>query len=273
MTRAGERLLLDLPRMRRWIGARFTPPHTLRLLGEGEDFWALIANERRVYRFPKHDAAQARLESEIAVLPRLRHLPCPVPEIDEVGRPDGRDDLERPFVSYPWLHGEPASPATVPNPDALLDQLATFLESLHATPAEAPFTEAVGAPNDPLPEKVAHPVGTRALSFIRDHLVEVPLAFCHEDLGCPHILVEPDTSRITGIIDWGDACFMDPAGDWIGVLVTWPDHVEARLPQDLVARTWAWSIRYGLSDCLETNDPALWRALEARLDRATVSVG
>lgn len=38
--------------------------------------------------------------------------------------------------------------------------------------------------------------------------------FSHNDLGAEHVLVDPDTSRITGIIDWTDAALADPAYDF-----------------------------------------------------------
>jgi aminoglycoside phosphotransferase (APT) family kinase protein len=43
------------------------------------------------------------------------------------------------------------------------------------------------------------------------------LVFSHNDLGIEHVLVEPDTGAITGIIDWSDAAMVDPACD-VGLL-------------------------------------------------------
>jgi aminoglycoside phosphotransferase (APT) family kinase protein len=41
-----------------------------------------------------------------------------------------------------------------------------------------------------------------------------PLAFAHNDLGIEHVLVDPGTCAITGIIDWSDAALADPAYDF-----------------------------------------------------------
>jgi len=38
--------------------------------------------------------------------------------------------------------------------------------------------------------------------------------FSHNDLGIEHVLVDPTTWRITGIIDWSDAAIVDPAYDF-----------------------------------------------------------
>jgi aminoglycoside phosphotransferase (APT) family kinase protein len=39
------------------------------------------------------------------------------------------------------------------------------------------------------------------------------LLFSHNDLGIKHVLVDPGTCRITGILDWADAATCDPARD------------------------------------------------------------
>ncbi len=39
-------------------------------------------------------------------------------------------------------------------------------------------------------------------------------AFSHNDLGIEHVLVDPVTPTVTGIIDWSDAAIVDPAYDF-----------------------------------------------------------
>ncbi len=39
------------------------------------------------------------------------------------------------------------------------------------------------------------------------------LVFCHNDLGGEHVLVDPATLTIEGVIDWADAAVADPAAD------------------------------------------------------------
>ncbi|MFD3524467.1 phosphotransferase [Streptomyces sp. NPDC058653] len=41
-----------------------------------------------------------------------------------------------------------------------------------------------------------------------------PPVFSHNDLGIEHVLVDPDTWRVTGVIDWSDAAIVDPAHDF-----------------------------------------------------------
>ncbi len=40
------------------------------------------------------------------------------------------------------------------------------------------------------------------------------LVFSHNDLGIEHVLVDPTSFDVTGIIDWGDAAIVDPAYDF-----------------------------------------------------------
>jgi aminoglycoside phosphotransferase (APT) family kinase protein len=40
------------------------------------------------------------------------------------------------------------------------------------------------------------------------------LVFSHNDLGIEHVLIDPVTWTITGIIDWSDAAIVDPAYDF-----------------------------------------------------------
>ena len=39
------------------------------------------------------------------------------------------------------------------------------------------------------------------------------MAFCHNDLGAEHVLVDTETNTVTGVIDWTDAAIADPAYD------------------------------------------------------------
>jgi aminoglycoside phosphotransferase (APT) family kinase protein len=38
--------------------------------------------------------------------------------------------------------------------------------------------------------------------------------FSHNDLGIEHVLVDPGTWTVTGVIDWSDAAIVDPAVDF-----------------------------------------------------------
>jgi aminoglycoside phosphotransferase (APT) family kinase protein len=69
------------------------------------------------------------------------------------------------------------------------------------------------------------PVVDRALEWARHSALPVvrsdgPLRFIHQDLSPEHLLVDPSTGRLTGILDWTDAIIGDAARDFV-FLVAW----------------------------------------------------
>jgi aminoglycoside phosphotransferase (APT) family kinase protein len=72
-----------------------------------------------------------------------------------------------------------------------------------------------------------------------------PPVFSHNDLGIEHVLVDPDSGQVTGLIDWSDAAIFDRAYD-LGLLLRdlGPAALHAALEgyaredQDTQARAW-----------------------------------
>jgi aminoglycoside phosphotransferase (APT) family kinase protein len=56
----------------------------------------------------------------------------------------------------------------------------------------------------------------------------------HNDLGIEHVLVDPATCEVTGVIDWSDTALVDPARD-LGLILR--DLGEAGLDAALAARS------------------------------------
>ncbi|KAF1734348.1 hypothetical protein CRV24_005886 [Beauveria bassiana] len=73
------------------------------------------------------------------------------------------------------------------------------------------------------------------------HATYTPV-FLHADLKGEHIFVDPDTGRLTGVIDWSDACVGDPAVDIHGLAISVGAAAAARIAAeagygcDVVAR-------------------------------------
>jgi aminoglycoside phosphotransferase (APT) family kinase protein len=63
----------------------------------------------------------------------------------------------------------------------------------------------------------AHRAAIEAFLARSPEIREPEPVFCHNDLGTEHVLVDPDTREVTGIIDWTDAAMADPAYD-LGLL-------------------------------------------------------
>lgn len=155
----------------------------------------------------------------LAVLTELSTLP--VPELVFV-------DIEAGVLAYVKLPGAPLHQHPVAEPGRLAAPLGEFVSRLHQAPveqmqrlvptdsyallrwrqdAERDYREIVGQ----LPA-----AGRR---MVEDFLGRPPpaepqaVAFCHNDLGSEHLLVDVEASTVTGVIDWTDAAITDPVHD------------------------------------------------------------
>jgi aminoglycoside 2''-phosphotransferase len=214
------------------IAAQFPQlvPATVRYLGEGYDSWAFDVNGEWVFRFPKRPDVEAHLLIEMRVLPLLaRGAPVAAPDFSFSGRASA--DFPRQFAGYrkivlaqflSWLHAFPTSAAAgaaVPqtSPDALLheimeDALGDFERVRQVAP---------GAPLDEWHAYLRRGVDSPA-RVARAALV-------HGDLAAEHILLDPETSGVTGVIDWSDVSLGDPAVDIAGLFHWGGDRLVAEV--------------------------------------------
>jgi aminoglycoside phosphotransferase (APT) family kinase protein len=194
-------------------------------LGEGLDNAACEVNGELIVRASKETdpalrADATRREANLLVaVARLSTLPVPEPVFT---------DAEAGILVYRKLPGLPLLDHQVAEPARLAPGLGGFLSGLHRAPLEE-----VGH----LLERDAHPLtawledAERDYREIAEHIPAAsqrPLedflgrtppaeprveAFCHNDLGAEHVLVDVRASEITGIIDWADAVIADPVRD------------------------------------------------------------
>jgi aminoglycoside phosphotransferase (APT) family kinase protein len=212
------------------------PAMDVRRLGQGWDSEVWEVDGRLVFRFPKRDDVVPWLEREIALLPMLApRLPAAIPCFRYVCRDPHA--WPRPFVGYPELPGQQLDATALVDPTggSLADQLGAFLAALHAVPTEQALL--VGVPrHDP-----AGWVGAHALLWRQVQAYVLPLlgaleqriarrsfehlltllgrarfapGLVHGDLNGEHTLVDTRTSRLLGVIDFGDMRLADPALDF-----------------------------------------------------------
>lgn len=203
-------------------------------LGAGWDNELFIVANDWVLRFPKRAervAWQAR-ERQIVELAG-EALGTLVPAFDLVGDPSQL--FPYPFVAYKALPGVAADYLAEPSA-ALAADLGDALGRLHAIdPCRVPATpagwedEALG---DHLTDLVAYVSALRAhlagdlLAEAEPYLtgrIDLPRAaasrrFTHNDICAEHVLVDPATGRLSGLIDWTDAMATDPAVDFVGLI-------------------------------------------------------
>jgi aminoglycoside 2''-phosphotransferase len=206
---------------------------TVERLGAGWDAEAWLINEDLVFRFNFRGGLDDQLKKESSLLPELAaYLPVrvPVPRYTAYG-----GEKTQGFNGYDFLPGVGVQSVklSADEMDALAADLARVLTALHTFPVEqarpllGPIQPEVGQPwlyrerwrTEILPifeaeERVA--IEDRWDQLTKDMLIpEVRLI--HADLGQDHILVDPATHRLTGVIDWGDATVGDPALDLAGM--------------------------------------------------------
>ena len=196
-------------------------------LGEGLDNVVHEVNGELILRRSKGtDHASRRnvtlREAELlTVVARLSTLP--VPELVF-------SDVEAGILAYARLPGVPLKELPRVDPAHLAPILGQFVSNLHRAPVTG-MQRLVekdidhlsawrhGAEQDYLEimKRVPPAAGRR---LVDDFLATTPPAeprttvFCHNDLGSEHVLVDSETSMITGIIDWTDAAIVDPMRDF-----------------------------------------------------------
>ncbi|MBB3082644.1 phosphotransferase family protein [Geodermatophilus sabuli] len=198
-------------------------------LGAGLDNTTFDVDGDLVARFsrdpdPVERARQVRREARLLTGIAARSpLPTPVPVVIAAG--DG-------CLVYRKLPGRPVLDLVAERRTVLAADVGAALGRLLAALAAIPPEEAAGLvdPDDTAPAawlgealvlaaRLGDAVPARHRPAVRAFLDAEPpepaprLVFSHNDLGIEHVLVDPGTSRITGILDWTDAALTDPARD------------------------------------------------------------
>jgi aminoglycoside 2''-phosphotransferase len=201
----------------------------------------LIINGRRVFRFPKHDWAIDHLRHEANCLALARkHLEMTLPHWSVYES----EQLRHPFAAYDWIPGEALTRHTLlrlplADQQAIAQQLGTFLHQLHTVPTtEVEKMEIRPSVTNRTMEKwqklyddVKEMLFPYLMTFARDwveqHFAPVLTnpdfitcepVFMNGDLGPYHLLYNPQTRRLNGVIDFGTAGLGDPATD-LGCLI------------------------------------------------------
>ncbi len=208
---------------------------------QGWDSFVVEVNGHYIFRFPPREEVTERLVIEIRILPELaKHLPVRIPQFEFVWH--GDEHQPQMFVGYPKIPGEEMGkpPFSPRNPDKLAGQLGGILTELHSFPVGRATELGVkgGTSKDweerwhqhykwqkenVFPQVAENLVGKCAEIwewFLLDaRHFDFEARLVHHDLSCDdHILWNPETEEITGIIDWGDIRIGDPALDFTGIM-------------------------------------------------------
>jgi macrolide phosphotransferase len=219
-----------------------SPTRVETLPDEGGEYDVAIVDDDRgmrwVVRAPRRTAAALSLEAEGRVLAELRRrLPVAVPQpAGFIALPEGGR-----AVIYPYLVGTPLHGADLTAGSGLAVEVGRVIAALHEIPPGV-FDEAG------VPAYTAEEYRLRRMAELDNaaRVGDLPPALLarweraledvslwrfaatpiHGDLAAEHILVErsdhrgPDHARVSGLVDWGEACVADPADDLAWVALT-----------------------------------------------------
>lgn len=204
-------------------------------IGEGMDSKAFEVNGALIFRFPKTQGVGVQLKVEIRLLPKLRPtLTLRIPDFKYVGNQSNG----LPFVGYEKIHGTELTKNLLDsftNEDrgVIFKQIADLLQQIHAFPLdiakqcgakEHPFRGNVALDFQVLKHEVFPVLAEKEQQYIErlysNYLSDSGMpnytpTLIHADLSEEHILVDIETKRITGIIDFGDICIGDPDYDFM----------------------------------------------------------
>jgi aminoglycoside 2''-phosphotransferase len=200
--------------------------------GEGMESCTYLVNDTYIFRFPKRPQAVEDVEIEITLLPALQtHLSVPIPQFEFVGRRE-EDVL---FVGYKKIEGvaldEIWENASTDEQEILMRALGLFLQEVHAFPIDQ--AHRCGVPLHRF-RRVHNGDFGKVLKDLAPSLEEETLVYLqllhqkymeeernlffdsvllHADFSPGHIFCDPQSKKITGVIDFGDTGLGDPDYD------------------------------------------------------------
>jgi aminoglycoside phosphotransferase (APT) family kinase protein len=213
----------------------------VKLLGSGWEFDAYATVDGWVVRFPRRAESAALFARSQRVLEMVAgFLPggVSVPRVEVLAEPVA--GFPYPFAAHRFIPGIPVDEVQNEFLPALARQIAAALGGIHSVPERT--ARAAGVEPDDGSEEAANewiqanlptrgeardidPTVARAVKWVEQTRIPAvaftgPLRFIHQDLSPEHVLADPDTGRLSGIIDWTDTILGDAARDFV-FLVAW----------------------------------------------------
>lgn len=202
---------------------------------EGWDHWLFSVGDEWVARFPKRAERAAWLVREIEILAIAGETLGPrIPNFERIGRPNER--FPYPFVVYRRLPGVGADQIAVTHRSALAKDLSSFLAALHRIeprritppPARAhrgswsrlrsDLMSVSGVLRPLLPSELRYRAEPYLAGEVPVPVQDGPRRFIHNDICPDHVIVNPQTGRLVGLIDLTDALVGEPVLDFVGLI-------------------------------------------------------
>ncbi|MDM9382641.1 phosphotransferase [Chlorogloeopsis sp. ULAP01] len=210
----------------------------------------VVVNHELVCRFVKEDWGKEILSHEAKVLEVVqRYIDLPVPRFEH---------LEADFVTYRYLKGEPLSRNALLKLSEtvqarVISQLATYHQQLHSIPTQVLATAGVSYSGAARSREDWLQLYTEVQETLFPYLwlhqqtsihelfapvvsgeldLSYTPALIHGDLSVYHILFDPESQNISGILDFGVAGLGDPACDIATQLGNYGENIVRRMASD-----------------------------------------
>ena len=228
---------LELGEIRDVITAQFPEFAGLEVTryGAGWDHYLFGVGDEWIVRFPQRDECVEPLRREIAVLSVVSEaLGSRAPRFERVGAPGRASPY--PFVAYRRLVGIGADQVRSENRSALARDVGLVLEELHRIdPRGLPDPSVVSRRSSwgslrstlvaraelarPLiPDELREVVEPYLAGQVREPPEDGPHRFIHGDVCPDHVIVDPLTDRLVGLIDFTDTAVDEIVLDFVGLI-------------------------------------------------------
>lgn len=224
-------------------------------LGAGWEREAYLVDGHVVVHFPRYAAVAEDLDRHARILELVHGAVGGAVRVPEITfRGEGGGHFPHPFFGHELIPGQAADPLKPPSSPRLATDLGDALSEVHAISGASARDLGIGVDSSSceadlelLIEQAEHlrgqaerveraaGVGRTAFEWLarRPEVPETyagPERFVHADLQPDHILVDPGSERLSGIIDWTGASLGDPTLDFSYLLVLHgEDFLEAAL--------------------------------------------
>ena len=213
----------------------------LTFLGSGWEFDAYLTSDKWVVRFPRRKEMAGLFEKDLRVHALVAPYMPPaveVPHIELVGQPAA--GFPYGIAAHRFIPGVAIDELDERFLTSLAPQIGALLTAIHAVPEEA--ARQAGVVEDDVDGVSARewlksglaslsqlqpvdPVVQRAIGWVQQASLPNasfggPLRFIHQDLSPEHVLANPKSGQLTGIIDWTDVILGDAVRDFV-FLVGW----------------------------------------------------
>ncbi len=214
------------------------------LLESGWDNYVLVADGEIAFKIPRDAGQSDQLRKEVSLAGCLRDSPIPVPDFSFTGH-SGRQFI----AGYRYIHGDSLNSVSS-LPGGMKNQLTDFLNYLLGKSSDKCVLDVLGIPDenewkaryngyketifsglfDVLDDESLSIIAEKFQDFLENLTGTMKVSLIHGDLYRGNVLIDKSRQKVTGVIDWGTACFGDPAIDFAALAVDFGiDEVEDML--------------------------------------------